>query len=345
MDRDQLFFDLPPEQIAQTPVTPRDHCRLMLVDRVSGAIEHKQFFDIVDQLQAGDVLVFNQSKVLPARLYGHKTTGGRIEIVLLKDLGAGAWQCLVGGKIAPKQIISFARDLEGHLLPPGATTQPRVIQFTKQGSELVEIIATIGQMPIPPYVKSVLTDPSLYQTVYAKEFGSAAAPTAGLHFTEPLLKKIRAKGVRTIFVTLHVGLGTFQPVQSQNVEDHHMHSEWFHIETGDWQVIEQAKQQGNRVIAVGTTSVRVLETIADPNRAKQLTHNELGITGETNIFILPGYNFRIIDGLITNFHTPYSTLLALVYAFGGRSHLQNAYKIAIQESYRFFSFGDAMFIR
>lgn len=345
MDREELFFDLPPSLIAQAPVTPRDQCRLMLVDRASGEIKHKHFLDLVDQLQSGDVLVFNQSKVLPARLYGHKTTGGRIEIVLLKDLGAGAWQCLVGGKIAPKQVITFTQDLEGIIQPSGNANEPRIIQFNKQGSELIEIIATIGQMPTPPYVKSVLTDPSLYQTVYAKEFGSAAAPTAGLHFTEPLLEAIRAKGVRTVFVTLHVGLGTFQPVQSQKVEDHHMHSEWFHVNAGDWQVIEQAKQQGNRVIAVGTTSVRVLETIADPNRAKQLTHHHGSVTGETNIFILPGYHFRVIDGLITNFHTPYSTLLALVYAFGGQEHLRNAYANAIQESYRFFSFGDAMFIR
>jgi len=345
MDRQELFFDLPQNLIAQTPAQPRDLCRLMVVDRTSGAIRHKRFTDLVDELNRGDVLVFNQSKVLPARLFGYKDTGGRIEIVLLKDLGAGKWECLIGGRVAPQQSLRFSDGLSGTCLSHSDKKQPRLIQFDKQGSEFVQILESIGQMPTPPYVKSVLNDATLYQTVYAKEIGSAAAPTAGLHFTEQLIERIREKGIKLVFVTLHVGLGTFQPVQEQKVEDHHMHSEWFRVSVTDWQEIQQAKTRGNRVIAVGTTSVRILESLADDIRFKTYTRDQESITGETNIFIRPGYDFRVVDALITNFHTPYSTLLALVYAFGGQAHMQAAYQIAVEEKYRFFSFGDAMFIQ
>lgn len=343
MDREALFFDLPAERIAQTPVEPRDHCRLLIVNRQTGERVDDWFFNLGTHLKPGDVLVFNQSKVLPARLHGHKESGGVVEVVLLKQESASQWQCLVGGKINDAQTVQFG-ELLGTVHKPADQTQSCVITFNKQGPELLQAIQAIGSMPTPPYIKQVLANPDLYQTVYAKDLGSAAAPTAGLHFTQPLLEALNKQGVQTEFLTLHVGLGTFQPVKTSRVEEHHMHTEWFSIDAAAYQRILAAKKQGRRVIAVGTTSVRVLESLADTLRPRTLNKQNNTITGETNIFILPGYPFRVIDGLITNFHTPYSTLLALVYAFGGEQHLREAYQHAIKNQYRFFSFGDAMFI-
>ncbi len=355
MHRDELFFDLPNALIAQTPMEPRDHCKLMIVDKGEQTITHQQFFDLPKYLQPGDVLVFNQSKVLPARLLGLKDSGGKVEVVLLKDNGAGKWQCLIGGKISDGQVLRFgaahrqapesATTLTGTITKPANQDQTCTIQFSKQGQELLSDIQNHGVMPTPPYIKTVLNDQALYQTVYAKELGSAAAPTAGLHFTQSLLDALAKQGVQTEYLTLHVGLGTFQPVKTDTVEDHHMHHEWFSIDTSAWQRIQKAKQDGRRVIAVGTTSVRVLETLADETRLRQIDTEQNIITGETNIFIMPGYDFKMVDALVTNFHTPYSTLLALVYAFGGTDLIRNAYDQAIKHPYRFFSFGDAMLIQ
>lgn len=336
MKREELFFSLPKSFIAQQPVEPRDHCRLMIADPVTQAIEHKQFFHLLDYLRPGDVLVFNQSKVLPARLLARKRTGGEVEIVLLRDLGAGKWQCLIGGRVKPGMVLAVG-DMQASVIESRENVW--IITFNKSGDELVTAINRLGRLPTPPYIKQAVSDPAMYQTVYAKTVGSAAAPTAGLHFTQELLDKLVAKGVQTEFVTLHVGLGTFQPVKTDNVEKHAMHYEWFSVEAETWKRITQAKKEGCRIIAVGTTSVRVLETLAQ--KAPPATDP---IIGETNIFILPGYTFGLVDALITNFHTPYSTLLALVYAFGGTDFIRQAYTTAVAECYRFFSFGDAMFI-
>lgn len=334
MKRDELYFDLPHELIAQKPAEPRDSCRLMVLNRADHSIKDDLFYNIGNYLKSGDVLVFNESKVIPARLAGEK------EVLLLKDLGGGRWEVLIrGGKEGER--INFDEGLECEVVKKSGDVFE--VQFNKSGLELLNLIEKIGQAPTPPYIKGVLNDKTLYQTVFAKEPGSAAAPTAGLHFTKALLGKLEDMGVKQEFVTLHVGLGTFQPIKTNRVEDHKIHTEWYSIDKEVLERIQQAKMRGNRIIAVGTTSVRVLETVFS-KPAKFSSYPLSTISGETDIFIYPGYEFKIVDAMVTNFHTPYSSLLALVYAFAGQGFIQSAYQKAIEQGYRFFSFGDAMFI-
>lgn len=339
MDREELNFDLPQDLIAQEPIEPRDACRLMVLDRKDQSIKHEIFSSITNFLQEGDVLVFNDSKVLPARLLGKLGDKDR-EVLLLKEEKAGAWEVLIGGKVTIGDIISFSANLSCSVKERREGTF--LVNFTQTGTEFLQIIQAIGKAPTPPYVKKMLNDPELYQTVYAKQLGSAAAPTAGLHFTKELLMKLQHQGVSLEFVTLHVGLGTFQPIKTDIVEDHPIHSEYYTVETETYKRIKQAKEQGRRVIAVGTTSVRVLETIFSE---ESLETSQSTISGETTIFIYPGYTYKAVDALITNFHTPYSSLLALVYAFAEKEYMKKAYQEAVDEKYRFFSFGDAMFIQ
>lgn len=334
-----FWYDLPEELIAQTPMKQRDSSRLLVLNRETGAVEHKHFYDIVDRLQPGDCLVMNDSRVLPARLLGHRPTGGAVEVLLLRDLGDKKWECLCkpGRKMQIGNTVIFGNgELTGTvsgILDDGK----RVVSFNYEGIFL-EILEQLGKMPLPPYIKEELQDQERYQTVYSREVGSAAAPTAGLHFTNELLEKIRRKGVKTAFVTLHVGLGTFRPVKAESILDHHMHSELCMISKETAQILNDTKQQGGRVICVGTTSCRTLESLV----------NEDGSFHEgsrwTDIFIYPGYTFRAMDGLITNFHLPESTLVMLVSAFAGRDNVLSAYSEAVRERYRFFSFGDAMAI-
>lgn len=346
-------YELPQELIAQDPLEARDHSRLMIMDRETGAVSHHIFHDIIDELQEGDCLVINDTKVIPARLYGHKEeTGAVIEVLLLKRKTDTVWECLVkpGKKARVGARIIFGNgELKGTIIDI-VDEGNRLIQFEYEGI-FEEILDRLGQMPLPPYITHQLQDRDRYQTVYAKHEGSAAAPTAGLHFTRELLAEIEAKGVQIARVTLHVGLGTFRPVKETEVLDHHMHSEFFMIDDEAAALINGTKQAGGRIIAVGTTSTRTLEAAA------QILEKEKGVPagtdGEwirpcsswTEIFIYPGYSFRVIDGLITNFHLPQSTLIMLVSAFAGREHVLAAYETAVQERYRFFSFGDAMFLR
>ena len=332
-------YDLPEELIAQTPIKKRDESKLMVLDRKKQTIEHKIFKDIIDYLEPGDVLVRNNTKVLPARLYGKKETGANVEFLLLNNLEGDIWECIVrpgnklhvGTKVIFKDGLLKANILE---VMPGGT---RKVQFEYQGI-FNEILDQIGLMPLPPYIHEELKEKDRYQTVYAKYEGSAAAPTAGLHFTPELLEEIQKKGISIANVTLHVGIGTFRPVKEETVENHEMHSEHFYIKQEDADKINQAKQNGKRVIAVGTTSCRVLETIADDKGMVKPTE------GDTQIFIYPGYHFKCLDALVTNFHLPESTLLMLVSALAGREYIMKAYQEAVKEKYRFFSFGDAMFI-
>ena len=332
-------YDLPEELIAQTPIEKRDESRLMVLNKKEQTIEHKTFKDIIEYLQPGDVLVRNNTKVLPARLYGKKETGANVEFLLLKNIKDDIWECIVrpGNKLHIGTKVIFG---EGLLIAtildimPGGT---RKVEFHYQGI-FNEILDKIGLMPLPPYIHEELKQKDRYQTVYAKHDGSAAAPTAGLHFTKELLEKVQEKGVQIANVTLHVGIGTFRPVKEEIVENHEMHSEHYYIKQEDADKINQAKKNGNRVIGVGTTSCRVLETISDENGYVKETE------GDTQIFIYPGYKFKCLDGLITNFHLPQSTLLMLVSALAGREYMLNAYEEAVKEKYRFFSFGDAMFI-
>ena len=331
-------YELPKELIAQHPAEPRDHARLMLYDKETGAVEHKYFYDLLDELHAGDVLVFNDSKVIPARLYGHRQqTGGKGESLLLTPVGEDRWEVLVkpGKKALPGTIIEFPEGLTAEVLDR-TDFGGRVVQFHYEGV-FDDIIDTIGEMPLPPYIHEKMEDPNEYQTVYAREKGSAAAPTAGLHFTEELLEKIKAKGVELVFVTLHVGLGTFRPVEEENIEDHAMHSEFYSITEEAAATVNKAKAEGRRVIAVGTTSIRTLESAGTTGVLQSGS-------GWTNIFIYPGFTFHIVDALVTNFHLPESTLLMLISAMSTREKILHAYEIAVQEKYRFFSFGDAMFI-
>lgn len=331
-------YELPKELIAQHPAEPRDHARLMLYDKETGAVEHKYFYDLLDELHAGDVLVFNDSKVIPARLYGHRQqTGGKVEVLLLTPVGEDRWEVLVkpGKKALPGTIIEFPEGLTAEVLDR-TDFGGRVVQFHYEGV-FDDIIDTIGEMPLPPYIHEKMEDPNEYQTVYAREKGSAAAPTAGLHFTEELLEKIKAKGVELVFVTLHVGLGTFRPVEEENIEDHAMHSEFYSITEEAAATVNKAKTEGRRVIAVGTTSIRTLESAGTTGVLQSGS-------GWTNIFIYPGFTFHIVDALVTNFHLPESTLLMLISAMSTREKILHAYEIAVQEKYRFFSFGDAMFI-
>ena len=331
-------YELPKELIAQHPAEPRDHARLMLYDKKTGAVEHKHFYDLVDELQAGDVLVFNDSKVIPARLYGKRVpTGGKVEVLLLTPVGEDRWEVLVkpGKKALPGTTIEFPGGLQAEVLDR-TDFGGRVVHFTYDGV-FDDIIDQIGEMPLPPYIHEKMEDPDEYQTVYARERGSAAAPTAGLHFTDELLQKIRDKGVEEVFVTLHVGLGTFRPVEEENIEDHQMHSEFYSITPEAADAINRAKAEGRRITAVGTTSIRTLESAGTTGTLK-------AGSGWTNIFIYPGFTFHIVDALVTNFHLPESTLLMLISALSTREQILHAYDIAVREKYRFFSFGDAMFI-
>ncbi len=336
----EFDYELPEELIAQTPIKKRDESRLMVLNRKEQTIEHKIFKDIIDYLKPGDVLVRNNTKVIPARLYGRKETGAKVEFLLLNNIEGDIWESIVrpGNKLHVGAKVIFGDGiLEAKILEvmPGGT---RKVEFKYDGI-FNEILDKIGLMPLPPYIHESLKEKDRYQTVYAKYNGSAAAPTAGLHFTPELLEKIQEKGVEIANVTLHVGIGTFRPVKEDTVEAHKMHSEHFYIKQEDVDKINKAKKEGRRVIAVGTTSCRVLESIADEN-----TGMVKPIEDDTEIFIYPGYKFKCIDGLITNFHLPQSTLLMLVSALAGKEFIMKAYKEAVKEKYRFFSFGDAMFI-
>ena len=339
MKTHDFWYDLPEELIAQTPLEQRDASRLLAMDRNTGEISHRHFYDILDYLQPGDCLVMNDSRVLPARLLGHRPTGGAVEVLLLRDLGDKKWECLCkpGRKMQVGNEVIFGN---GELTATVTAVQDdgnRVVEFHYEGIFL-EVLERLGKMPLPPYIKAELADQERYQTVYSREVGSAAAPTAGLHFTRELLEKIRAKGVRTAFVTLHVGLGTFRPVKAEEVTDHHMHSELCMMNAETAQILNATKAAGGRVVCVGTTSCRTLESLVNEDGTFEAKSKW------TEIFIFPGYAFKAMDALITNFHLPESTLVMLVSAFAGREKVLHAYEEAVKERYRFFSFGDAMYI-
>lgn len=340
MELSEFNYDLPQELIAQVPIKNRDESRLLILDRSTQTLEDKIFRDIIDYLEPGDCLVRNNTKVIPARLYGKKDTGANVEFVLLKNIEGDIWEAMVrpGNKLHIGAKVIFGDGLLTAEILDTTEDGTRKVKFTYDGI-FNEILDQIGLMPLPPYIHESLKDNDRYQTVYAKYEGSAAAPTAGLHFTPELLKKIEEKGIDIANVTLHVGIGTFRPVKETNIEDHHMHTEHYYIKQEDADKINKAKLAGKRVIAVGTTSCRTLETIADP---------KIGMVnaceGDTGIYIYPGYKFKCIDGLITNFHLPESTLIMLVSAFAGKDYIMKAYKHAVDEKYKFFSFGDAMFI-
>ncbi len=339
MKTSDFYYDLPEELIAQTPLQQRDTSRLLHLDRVSGAIEHRHFYDILDYLKPGDCLVMNDSRVLPARLLGHRPTGGAVEVLLLRDLGDKKWECLCkpGRKMQVGNEVIFG---DGELTATVTQVQEtgnRVVQFHYEGIFL-EVLERLGKMPLPPYIKEELQDQERYQTVYSREVGSAAAPTAGLHWTAELLEKARNMGVKTAFVTLHVGLGTFRPVKAEEIADHHMHSELCMLSAETAEILNKTKAEGGRIICVGTTSCRTLESLVNADGSFEASSKW------TEIFIYPGYTFKAMDGLITNFHLPESTLVMLVSAFAGREHVLHAYEEAVKEKYRFFSFGDAMFI-
>lgn len=341
MKTDDFDYELPEELIAQTPLEKRDSSRLLILDKKTGDIEHKHFSDIIDYLEKDDILVLNNTKVLPARLIGEKEeTKAVIEILLLKNIKNDIWECLVkpARRIKVGTIVSFGDGLLKAKCIKELDEGIRHFELIYDGI-LYEILDKLGTMPLPPYIHEKLADQSRYQTVYAKEIGSAAAPTAGLHFTEELLKKIKDKGITICYVTLHVGLGTFRPVNVENVNEHKMHSEYYEMSRDVAKILNDAKKNNKRIISVGTTSTRVLETVVSK-------YNEFReCSGFTDIFIYPGYKFRAINALITNFHLPKSTLVMLVSALAGKDNILNAYKIAVKEKYRFFSFGDAMFIK
>ena len=339
MKTHDFYYDLPEELIAQTPLEKRDASRLMVLHRETGEIEHKHFYDIIDYLNPGDCLVLNDSRVLPARLLGHRPTGGAVEVLLLRDLGDKKWECLCkpGRKMREGDTVSFGG---GELTATVRQVQEdgnRIVEFHYEGIFL-EVLERLGKMPLPPYIKAELPDQERYQTVYSRQTGSAAAPTAGLHFTQELLERIRAKGIKTAFVTLHVGLGTFRPVKTEEVLDHHMHSELCMINQETADMLNETRHTGGRIICVGTTSCRTLESLVNDDGT--FTPKSRW----TDIFIYPGYQFKAMDALITNFHLPESTLVMLVSAFAGREKILNAYHCAVEERYRFFSFGDAMLI-
>ena len=341
MKKSDFYYELPKELIAQHPTEKRDQSRLLVVDRDTGELQHKHFFDILDELQEGDCLILNNTKVLPARIFGVKEeTGAHVEFLLLKSVGPDVWEVIAGpGKRAkPGTMFSFENGLLNAEVLDVLEGGNRLVRFTYDGN-FYEVLDRIGQMPLPPYITEKLEDKSRYQTVYSEKLGSAAAPTAGLHFTKELLSKIREKGVAVGEVTLHVGLGTFRPVKTEDITAHTMHSEhyWLPKETAD--LINRTKANGGRVIAVGTTSCRTLESVATFHGIIEEAE------GDTDIFIYPGYEFKCIDGLITNFHLPESTLIMLVSAFCGYENTMHFYDVAVKERYRFFSFGDACFIR
>ena len=339
MKTHDFFYDLPEELIAQTPLEKRDTSRLLKLDRVTGAVEHHHFYDIIDYLNPGDCLVMNDSRVLPARLLGHRPTGGAVEVLLLRDLGDKKWECLCkpGRKMQVGNEVIFGNGELTATVVEVQETGNRVVEFHYEGIFL-EVLERLGKMPLPPYIKEELQDQERYQTVYSKSVGSAAAPTAGLHWTEDLLERVREKGVKTAFVTLHVGLGTFRPVKADNIHEHHMHAELCMISRETADILNETKRNGGRVICVGTTSCRTLESLVNEDGTFEAKSKW------TEIFIYPGYTFKAMDGLITNFHLPESTLVMLVSAFAGRENVLAAYEEAVRERYRFFSFGDAMFI-
>ena len=341
LKKSDFFFELPEDRIAQTPIERRDNSRLMILDKKSGEIEHKHFYDIIDYLNEGDCLVVNDTRVIPARLLGHrKGTGGAIELLLLNDKGRDDWECLVypGKKLREGAEVEFGDGLLTAVIKEVLPDGNRIVHFEYQGI-FMEILDKLGMMPLPHYIKEQLSEKERYQTVYSKHNGSAAAPTAGLHFTNELLDKIQAKGVRIAKVTLHVGIGTFRPVKVENITDHHMHSEHYIVTEETAELINRTRREGGRIIAVGTTSCRTLESATDENGVTKAG------SGDTSIFIYPGYKFKGINALITNFHLPESTLIMLVSAFSTREIVLNAYKTAVDEGYRFFSFGDAMFVK
>ena len=340
MKTSDFFYDLPEELIAQDPLEDRTASRLLVLNRETGAIEHKIFSDVIDYLNEGDCLVINNTRVIPARLIGEKEgTGGKVEVLLLKRRANDVWETLVkpGKKLRPGARVTFG---DGRL-------KAEILEIAEEGNRLVrfyfegifeEILDSLGEMPLPPYITHKLEDKEMYQTVYAKYDGSAAAPTAGLHFTKELLSKIEEKGIKIASITLHVGLGTFRPVKVDDVNHHHMHTEWYEVNAEAADIINETKRNGGRVICVGTTSCRTIESVADENGYMKAK------TGETDIFIYPGYKFKVMDGLITNFHLPESTLVMLVSAFAGKENVLSAYETAVKEKYRFFSFGDAMIL-
>ena len=340
MKTSDFFYELPEELIAQDPLEDRTASRLLVLDRKTDKLEHKIFSDVIDYLNPGDCLVINNTRVIPARLIGEKEgTGGKVEILLLKRWENDIWESLVkpGKKLRPGARVIFG---DGRL-------KAEILEIAEEGNRLVkfyyegifeEILDSLGEMPLPPYITHKLEDKEMYQTVYAKFDGSAAAPTAGLHFTNELLEKIRQKGIRIASITLHVGLGTFRPVKVEDVNNHHMHTEWYEVNNEAADIINETKKNGGRVICVGTTSCRTIESVADENGLMSAK------TGETDIFIYPGYKFKVMDGLITNFHLPESTLVMLVSAFAGKDRILSAYETAVKERYRFFSFGDAMIL-
>ena len=340
MKTSDFFYDLPEELIAQDPLEDRTASRLLVLNRETGAVEHKIFSDVIDYLNEGDCLVINNTRVIPARLIGEKEgTGGKVEVLLLKRRANDVWETLVkpGKKLRPGARVIFG---DGRL-------KAEILEIAEEGNRLVrfyyegifeEILDSLGEMPLPPYITHKLEDKEMYQTVYAKYDGSAAAPTAGLHFTKELLSKIEEKGIKIASITLHVGLGTFKPVKVDDVNNHHMHTEWYEVNAEAADIINETKRNGGRVICVGTTSCRTIESVADENGYMKAK------TGETDIFIYPGYKFKVMDGLITNFHLPESTLVMLVSAFAGKENVLAAYETAVKEKYRFFSFGDAMLL-
>ena len=339
MKKSEFYFDLPPELIAQTPIPERDHSRLLCLDKTSGALAHRMFYDLPSLLRKGDCLVVNDSRVLPARLLGHRPSGGAAELVLLRDLGNDRWECLCrpGKRLREGAEIQFGNgelNAEVEAVLPGGN---RRVHFSYDGLFL-EVLDRLGKMPLPPYIKEELEDRERYQTVYSREPGSAAAPTAGLHFTQELLDQISSMGIPVCPVTLHVGLGTFRPVKEEEIEDHPMHSEFCTVSEETAATVNRCHREGGRVIAVGTTSCRTLESFTGEDGLLQAGSRW------TDIFIYPGYRFRCIDALVTNFHLPESTLIMLVSALAGREHVLHAYEVAVKNQYRFFSFGDAMFI-
>ena len=339
MKTHDFWYDLPEELIAQTPLKQRDASRLLVLGRTDGNISHRHFYDIVEYLQPGDCLVMNNSRVLPARLLGHRPTGGAVEVLLLRDLGNKKWECLCkpGRKMQIGSEVIFGNGELSAVVSDVCEDGNRIVEFRYEGIFL-EVLERLGKMPLPPYIKEELQDQERYQTVYSATVGSAAAPTAGLHFTKELLSQIREKGVRTAFVTLHVGLGTFRPVKAEQITDHHMHAELCMLDEGTAKVLNDTKANGGRIICVGTTSCRTLESLVNPDGTFEARSKW------TEIFIYPGYTFKAMDGLITNFHLPESTLVMLVSAFAGKDRVLNAYDEAVCERYRFFSFGDAMLI-
>lgn len=334
----QFDYELPERLIAQHPIEPRDSSRLLVLDRAATNIRHGVFTDLLDYISPGDTLVFNDTRVIPARLMGRRAdTGGKIEVFLLTEKGEGEWEVLVkpGKRAKPGTVIEFSSELCCEVIG-GTDFGGRVVKFTFTGI-FAEILDRLGETPLPPYIHERLSDSERYQTVYSRERGSAAAPTAGLHFTPQLLEQIRAKGARLAFITLHVGLGTFRPVSVEDITQHAMHKEFYSVSAEAAEAVNQAKQQGGRVIAVGTTAIRTLETAA---RSGRLTAG----SGSTEIFIYPGYSFQLVDSILTNFHLPKSTLIMLISAFAGRERVLAAYREAVENEYRFFSFGDAMLL-